>query len=373
MIEQQDQDFLRAFWERRVVVAYVLFALNILIFILMTFAGGWTNEATQLAFGVKSNPEINNGEIWRFVTPIFIHFGLMHLAFNSYALWILGPHVEKLYGPARFLFLYVMTGIAGVVASYFYHPTDVSAGASGAIFGLLGVLLVFSFKYRKSVPAFFTKALSRGILITIVINVVIGLLPQIDMSAHLGGLVAGGMLALVVPYQRPGEISGRGYKALESVLVLLVALSFLEVAVHYNGPGLSFQNLSAGLAGNRSVGIGGFIEAINAGQAAFEKSDEELSSDNVRNLQRSREDLAKAIQLMQHIPSLSGPADQLSSELLDLLQKQYAYIEEVERSGKTRSDFIGASPVSSRYKRNKQAIEEWVNREGSRYGIQNTN
>ena len=174
VIEQQDYEFLQAFWTRRAVIAYSLFAFNILIFILMTFAGGSDNPSTQLGFGVKSNMEIDNGETWRFITPIFLHIGLLHLAFNSYALWIVGPQVEKLYGGPRFFLLYLLTGIAGVAASYWYHPQYPSAGASGAIFGLFGVLLVFSFKYRKSVPAFFSSALGRGILMTVGINLLIG-------------------------------------------------------------------------------------------------------------------------------------------------------------------------------------------------------
>lgn len=163
MVEQQDFEFLQAFWTRRTVIAYSLFALNILIFVLMAFAGGSENPSTLMAFGVKSNELIDNGEIWRFITPIFLHIGLLHLAFNSYAIWIVGPQVEKLYGGPRFLLLYLLTGIAGVAGSYWYHPYVISAGASGAIFGLFGVLLVFSFKYRKTIPAFFSQALGKGI------------------------------------------------------------------------------------------------------------------------------------------------------------------------------------------------------------------
>ena len=147
------------------------------------------------AFGAKQNLLIDNGEIWRFITPIFLHIGLLHLAFNSYALWIVGPQVEKLYGGPRFLILYLLTGVAGVAASYGYHPYVLSAGASGAIFGLFGVLLVFSIKYRKTIPAFFSQALGKGILMTVAINLAIGFfVPQIDLAAHVGGFIAGGLL-----------------------------------------------------------------------------------------------------------------------------------------------------------------------------------
>jgi rhomboid protease GluP len=370
VIEEQELDFLRTFWARKAVIAYTLFALNILIFVLMELAGGSTSPLISEAFGNKSNPQIDNGEVWRFVTPIFLHIGILHLAFNSYALWIVGPQVEKLYGSARFLLLYVLTGVGGVAASYWYHPYDPSAGASGAIFGLFGVLLIFSFRYRKTVPAFFTKALGKGILLTIGINLVIGyMIPQVDNAAHIGGLVSGMLLAAVVPFQKPGETTGPAFKVVQAALVGVIALCFFAVATRYNGPSPSLQNLMRGFRGANVSPSGGFLQAINAGQQAFTKSEDTLEAGDIRDLSHTRKELSGAIALLQHVPSLSSRADKLSAELLDVLQKQYAYVEEVERSGKTRSDFIGASPESSRYKRVIRELNDWVETEGAQYDI----
>src|SRR5438128_6297447 len=205
MIPEDHLEFLQAVWTRRPTYTYVFFGLNIVVFVLMALAGGSTNQLTLMAFGVKSNPEIAQGQWWRFVTPIFIHIGMLHLLFNSYALWIVGPQVEKLYGGARFVILYVLTGVAGVYGSYFYHPGTESAGASGAIFGLFGVLLVFGIRYRRSIPPFFKRAVGTGVLPVIILNLVIGFsIPAIDNSAHLGGLIAGALLALIVPFKKPG-------------------------------------------------------------------------------------------------------------------------------------------------------------------------
>src|SRR5881296_477583 len=216
MIPDDHLDFLQAVWARRSTYTYIFFALNILVFLLMALAGGSTNEATLMAFGVKSNAEINQGQVWRFVTPIFIHIGLLHLFFNSYALWIVGPQVEKLYGSARFVILYVVTGVAGVFGSYFYHPQSVSAGASGAIFGLFGVLLVFGVRYRKSIPPFFKRAVGTGVLPVIVINLIIGFtIPAIDNSAHIAGLLAGAALAAVIPFQKPGDRTHSIFRAVQ--------------------------------------------------------------------------------------------------------------------------------------------------------------
>src|SRR5947207_7259180 len=172
MIPDDHLEFLQAVWTRRPTFTYVFFGLNIAVFVLMALAGGSTNEQTLLAFGVKANGEIARGQWWRFVTPIFIHIGMLHLIFNSYALWIIGPQVEKLYGGARFVILFVLTGAAGVYASYFYHPNTISAGASGAIFGLFGVLLVFGLRYRSAIPPFFARAVGPGVLPVIVLNLI---------------------------------------------------------------------------------------------------------------------------------------------------------------------------------------------------------
>jgi membrane associated rhomboid family serine protease len=369
VIEQQDFQFLQAFWTRRAIVAYSLFAFNIIVFVLMSFAGGSENEVTLLAFGAKQNLLIDNGEIWRFITPIFIHIGLLHLAFNSYALWIVGPQVEKLYGGPRFLTLYLLTGVAGVAASYGYHPYVLSAGASGAIFGLFGVLLVFSIKYRKTIPAFFSQALGKGILLTVGINLAIGwFIPQVDLAAHVGGFIAGGLLAVAIPFARPGESEHPFFKFLQVALVAVVAVSFFEVATHYSGPGLSVPSLSPG----RGNSTGTFISSMNQAQEAFEHSEMELESGNPGLLPVVEKELGQAIDAMSEIPHLSASADKLSSQLLDLLRKQHAYVKEVEQTGRTRSDFIGASPQSARYKRLKSAIEEWVDQEGAAYGIQNS-
>src|SRR5262245_21855514 len=197
MIPEDHLEFLQVVWTRRPTYTYVIFGFNILIFILMSFAGGSMNESTLMAFGVKANFAIAQGQWWRFVTPIFIHIGLSHIFFNSYALWIVGPQVEKLYGGARFVLIYVLTGIAGVYGSYRYHPESISAGASGAIFGLFGVLLVFRIRYRSSIPPFFKRAVGTGVLPVIVINLIIGFTLQgvVDNSAHLSGLLAGAALA----------------------------------------------------------------------------------------------------------------------------------------------------------------------------------
>jgi membrane associated rhomboid family serine protease len=181
---------------------------------------------------------------------MFLHVNLVHLLINMYSLWILGPLVEKLYGSAKFVTFWVLTGIAGVVASYltvrpslatnalsrfiFKDHDVVSAGASGALFGLVGVLFIFGIKFRHELPEGFKRAFGTGMLPVILINLLIGFIGRffIDNAAHLGGLFAGAALALVVQYRRPGEKRGvaMSWRVLQVLLLLLVLVSFYKVA-----------------------------------------------------------------------------------------------------------------------------------------------
>src|SRR5688572_5919371 len=141
---------------------------------------------------------VQDGEYWRLVSPVLVHGSILHLAFNMYALWIIGPTVETLYGSPRFLGIYLACAAAGSAASYLFSAAPFSVGASGAIFGLFGVLLVAD---RVHKPALTRNArnLTMQIGALIAINLVIGFtIPGIDNAAHIGGLLAGAWLGFVL-------------------------------------------------------------------------------------------------------------------------------------------------------------------------------
>src|SRR5262245_41360026 len=333
MIPDDHVEFLHAVWTRRPIFTYIFLGLNILIFVLMASAGGSGSEPTLLAFGVKANSEIARGEWWRFVTPIFIHIGMLHLFFNSYALWIVGPQVEKLYGPARFVIMYVLTGIAGVYGSYVYHPQSISAGASGAIFGLFGALFVFGIRYRNAIPPFFKRAVGTGVLPIILINLVIGFtIPGIDNSAHISGLLAGVLLASLVPYQKPGAETHRALEALQTALLVLVAVCFYQVVAHYNGPSLSVRNLTRSFAILSSTSTTeDFIVAINTAQTSFEASAVDLQTGRIDRHASASASIGKSIDQLRKIPSLAPTGDKLAADLLAVMWEQYSLIQDVER------------------------------------------
>lgn len=376
MLEQRDYDFLHALWTRRAIFTYVLFAFNIFVFVLMELAGGTTNEATLLAFGVKSNPEIDQGQVWRLLTPIFIHIGLLHLFFNSYALWMVGPQVEKIYGGARFFILYVLTGVAGVLASYWRNPDVISAGASGAIFGLFGVLLVFGIKYRKSIPPFFQRTVGAGVLPVIVINLIIGFsFPAIDNAAHIGGLIAGGVLAFVLPYEQPGSSTHRSFTLARNALLAIIAVSFYQVATHYDGPSPSVRNLYWGwgrILGSKSS-IQDFVDAVNTSQQTLDKSFRQMSSRRLDpgSLAGMKSELSAAVDSLERAPSISPRADQAVRELREIAQLQVGLVEDIERSGvMTYSQSRRALENEDRYAQVKESFSNWVKLEGAKHGIQ---
>src|SRR5437016_7530591 len=232
--ERNAINFARAVLSRPDIFTIVFLVANLFVFLLMWESSEmstrvlWTAfpEDVLRAYGAKTNYAINfDHEWWRFVTPIFIHVNLPHVLINMYSLWVVGPYVEKLYGSAKFVVFWVSTGVAGVVASYltvrpgmsigpvarfiFKTADDPSAGASGAIFGLVGVLFVFGIKFRHELPEGFKRAFGTGLLPVIMINLFIGYMAKgfIDNAAHLGGLISGAALASVVSYRRPGERS----------------------------------------------------------------------------------------------------------------------------------------------------------------------
>ena len=359
---------------RAIPFTYALLLINCGIFLLMELSGGSMNEATLMAFGVKSNIAIDQGEVWRFITPVFIHIGVLHLVLNSYALSIVGQQVERLYGTARFATLYVLMGVSGVAGSYLFSPNALSAGASGAIFGLFGVLLIFAIRHRHTVPRFLGRAIRVGILPVIGINLIIGfLVPVIDNAAHIGGLLAGMVLAAVVGYKTPGSRTPGLFHMARIAAIASVVLSFYQVGVHYDGPGFNLSNLARSwnpLFGGQST-TDQFIQGVNAAQRGFRTTRRAIREGNaVREIDSLSTALRNSIEGLRDVPSLSAASDERVEALKDAMEQLYALIANIGRSGRLTTDHARQLEENlARYQTEFRSLMDWVDTEGDRYGL----
>lgn len=339
-VDNETVRFAKAVLDRPYKFTIALLVVNVFLFLVMMQTGDTPisllaplpNEVLVL-FGAKMNYLVQTRhEWWRFVTPMFLHVNLLHLLVNMYSLWIVGPYVEKLYGSAKFIVFWVLTGIAGVVASYlsvrpnmsvgpvarflFKATDDPSVGASGALFGLVGVLFVFGIKFRHELPEGFRRAFGTGLLPMILLNLFIGYMGSsfIDNAAHLGGLAAGAVLALVVDYRRPGEKSKIAitWQALQVAAIALVIVSFFKVSQHFRDPLPGFlveQTQPAPVVDERTQKFLAYVKTLGDAQEAF------LGALKYGDATQAE----SALKALASVPQLEPTADDLKEKLKALL------------------------------------------------------
>lgn len=193
------------FLGRRTPVTTLLLLAIVAMFVVETVRGGSTDTRVLLALGANAQPLVQQGEYWRLVASLFLHIGFLHLVLNGWALYQLGSLFEILLGSGRLLLVYFVSGIAGSIASNLF-TRSLSAGASGAIFGVMGAIIAFLVKRRESLTPQ-AKSLLMQLVLWAGINVFLGFSMQgIDNAAHLGGCAAGFAIGLLLkdrPRYRP--------------------------------------------------------------------------------------------------------------------------------------------------------------------------
>jgi membrane associated rhomboid family serine protease len=241
-------------------VTKALVAINVAVLILSTALaggrglfggglGGLVGGATQLtqagsvqgvdlyrssSGGVIEVPAgIADGQYYRLLTSMFLHYGVIHLALNMWALWVLGRELEARLGPLRFAVLYLVSGLGGSVACYVFAPAAQAAGASGAIYGLFAALFVVFRRLQRDTSAIIT---------VLIINLVFSFsVPGISISAHLGGLVTGAILGVALTYP-PKKIRNQVLAGTIAALVLLMTVAVIAQTAAINSlpvpPGL---------------------------------------------------------------------------------------------------------------------------------------
>lgn len=352
------------------IATYVILALNALIFLLMEHAGGSKNPEVLLDFGASFGPYIRRGEYWRLVMPMFLHIGWLHLLVNSYALFVLGRILERVYAYARFALLYVAAGVGSSFLSM-RLTTSVAAGASGAIFGIAGVMLVTGYLHREVVPPRWVRTFGRGILPFIVVNLIFGFsVPGIDNWGHVGGLASGILMALLVPPPGhdlvPGAVSDEPSQAVVAVPVLIVALAMGATVQHLQGSRSIKRLLEEGRSFHAqhqdSKALERFQEAARLAprderphvEIGSLYLDQKRADDAIREFEaalrlspdspqarlglvlayQQKGDLAKAQQLLEAVVGKNPRSGEGQRALADLLAERKLYPEAIEHYGR---------------------------------------
>ena len=226
-------------------VTIAILAINVLVFLAMQFAGAGfvtSNPPVYIVWGSNFGAFTADGEWWRLITNAFLHFGIFHLLFNMWAIAATGPLVERLYGSVAYGLAYLIAAVSGSLASIAMHPQMNGAGASGAIFGIYGLLLAALLRGGRSIPRGVVKPLRTSVLIFTLYSLTTGFISAgVDNAAHVGGLIAGFLLGLVFAH---GDIAER-----EPPLITAIAAAVVAGAIVFAGIAFIVPNTANRLEG----------------------------------------------------------------------------------------------------------------------------
>jgi len=244
VVEDERQPVMRAPWARSgasgIGLTQVIFGINAAVFLGMVLSSGAVMDfpgRELVRWGANVGVLTFSGEWWRLLTNVFVHGGLLHIAFNMWCLWNLGALCESLYGRGTYAAIYLVCGLGASLASAAWHPSTPSVGASGAIFGLAGALIA-AFKLGEfSVPRSALSGTLRSLGAFVVYNLLFGFaIPGIDNMAHIGGLVTGLIVGALIAVLAPRQEHGPRRAAIFLVVILALAGGAMAVGRHYGLP-----------------------------------------------------------------------------------------------------------------------------------------
>lgn len=215
------------FKPKKPIITYILILINLLTFLSMyAFGKGSTNSTTLLKFGASYPDLIKSGQIYRLITSAFLHIGVLHLLFNIYALYVIGSQIESYLGKIKYIIIYLFSALCGNLLSMCFF-TGISAGASGAIFGLLGSMLYFGYHYR----VYLGNVVRSQIIPLIILNLFLGFVSEgINNAAHIGGLIGGFLITYALGVKYKSSKSERVNGTIMSIIFLgfLIYMGFYK-------------------------------------------------------------------------------------------------------------------------------------------------
>jgi len=298
-------------------VTIALVVINVAVFgaMLMHGAGLWHSpNNVQLAWGAGFGPATKDGEWWRLGTAMFLHFGLLHLAVNMWALWDGGRLVERLYGSVRFAGIYFASGLTGNLLSLIVQGDHaISGGASGAVFGVYGALLVCLWRERRQVHPVEFRWLFGGAAVFAAATIGFGLLVTgIDNAAHIGGLVSGALTGMALNRRLSIESPHAGrsrWAAAGAYSLAVIALVYLIPAptYHWQEELQAREEIRAFLGDDRRI-MDRWQEIMNSGKqgtASFDELAARIDTDVTREYRESFDQLS-ALHLDPAAPSTTA-------------------------------------------------------------------
>ncbi len=315
-------------------VTYGLIALNVAVWLLMVFQGvnAFSPPAELLLhWGGNAASEVQRGQVWRLLAATFVHSGIVHLVMNMLGLWTIGQTAERIYGHWVFVAVYLGSALAGSALSlHFSAQTTVSVGASGAVFGLAGLVLVAVLRHRDSMPRLFGKQMLRGMGFFVLFSLAQGFLQAgVDNAAHVGGLLAGALVACILPV-RPDPLRSRvqvWWRALLAVatmatlvggLVLLAPPAVVDFQRKYTGAAAFEQGMRSFSVAMQQLGQE--VQLLRAGKLTAQQVDERSRSVYAPAFRKAQAELAVA-----WLP----PADPRNA-LLQASRQQAAWMAEMQ-------------------------------------------
>jgi rhomboid protease GluP len=308
----------------------IILTINIVLFVLMSIVevrNGGSGEAFIKSasnevlrdFGGLVPSLVHSGQWWRLVTFNFLHIGLMHLMFNSSALFSIGPQVEGIFGSQKFVFAYVGTGTASAFASYLFLPND-SAGASGAIFGLIGLMAVYGYRLGGS----FGRAVMKQMLIWAGIGIMFGFFIGANNVAHIGGLVAGAALGFVLEPDAPTAAKSASLWNLAAIgCIALVAVSFVMAGRSYGVEQERGNQRAAAERQYQSAGefAGLVLKARDSANESFNLK-RETGGATLESARKSAVELRRIARELEKSPTIDDRSAAIKTRLVELLNNR---------------------------------------------------